>query len=172
MSNTDVGIKLFNFLECNNLVQLVNEPTRITQSGESILDLICSDSPGVFVSKGTLSPPSNCDHNIIFGKLSISVYKPKCFKRKVRNFNVIDEVPLNVLLNAGWDDIFFENTASNIDVIYEKWRALFLSIVHRFIPSKIVMIRPNDKPWMNGAIRRAIRKHDRLLRAFNMLQYA
>ena len=28
------------------------------------------------------------------------------------------------------------------------------------------MIRPGDKPWMNGAIRQAIRKRDRLLKAY------
>lgn len=50
------------FFESNNLYQLVDNPTRITRSGESILDLIISDSPGFFVSSGTLSPPANCDH--------------------------------------------------------------------------------------------------------------
>ena len=66
MRDTDAGLKLFHFLECNNLTQLVKEPTRITESVESILDLIISDSPGLFVSTGSLSPPSNCDHNIVF----------------------------------------------------------------------------------------------------------
>ena len=28
------------------------------------------------------------------------------------------------------------------------------------------MIRPGDKPWMDGAIRRVIRKRDRLLKAY------
>ena len=49
MPNTDAGLKLFHFLECNNLVQLVKKPTRITESVESILDLIISDSPDLFV---------------------------------------------------------------------------------------------------------------------------
>ena len=76
MPNTDVGLKLFHFLECNNLAQFVKKTsTRITESVESILDLIISDSPGLSVSTGSLSPPSNCDHNIVLGKLSIS--KPK-----------------------------------------------------------------------------------------------
>lgn len=113
------------FLECNNIVQLVNEPTRITQSGESILDLIISDSPGLFVTTGTLSPPSNCDHNVIFGKLSVPGYKPKCCKRKVWNFIDIDVDQLNnAFLNARWDDVFYQETTSNIDVFYEKWIAL------------------------------------------------
>ena len=87
MADTDAGLKLFHFLECNNLTQLVKEPTRITESVESILDLIISDSPGLFVSTGSLSPPSNCDHNIVYGKLSIFKPKTSCYVGTVRNFN-------------------------------------------------------------------------------------
>ena len=43
--NTDIDIRVFNFLESNNLYQLVDNPTRITRSEESIRDLIISDSP-------------------------------------------------------------------------------------------------------------------------------
>ena len=64
--NTDVGVKLYNFLDGNNLYQLIDEPTRISMTGGTILDLIIIDSPGHFISTGTLSPPANCDHNIIY----------------------------------------------------------------------------------------------------------
>ena len=43
---------------------------------------------------------------------------------------------------------------------------MFSSIVDRYIPKKNVMICPGDKPWMNGAIRRAIRKRNRLLKSY------
>ena len=42
-TSTDTGLKLYSFLECNNLFQLIEGPTRITRSTESILDLIISD---------------------------------------------------------------------------------------------------------------------------------
>ena len=73
--NTDIGIRVFNFLESNNLYQLVDNPTQIIQTGESILDLIISDSPGFFVSSGTLSPPANCDYCIIYANLNCQKHK-------------------------------------------------------------------------------------------------
>ena len=73
--NTDIGIRVFNFLENNNLYQLVDNPTQIIQTGESILDLIISDSPGFFVSSGTLSPPANCDYCIIYANLNCQKHK-------------------------------------------------------------------------------------------------
>jgi hypothetical protein len=45
--------------------------------------------------------------------------------------------------------------------------SLFLNVVERFIPSKVITIRSNDKPWMSGTIRRAMRKRNRLLKKFS-----
>ena len=99
--NTDVGVKLYNFLEGNNLYQLIDEPTRISFTGETILDLIITDSPGHFISTGTLSPPANCDHNIIYANMDIALSKPKSFKRIVRNYNNVNVNGLiAALLNA------------------------------------------------------------------------
>jgi len=101
----------------DNLYQLVDNPARITRSGESILDLIISDSPGFFVSSGTLSPPANCDHWIIYA-----------------NFN------------------FF---------------SILLNTVESFIPHEKVIIRPRDKQWITGQIRKAVQKRDRLLKTYS-----
>ena len=164
--NIDIGVKLFNFLECNNLYQLVDEPTRITRSGESILDLIISDSPGFFISSGTLSPPANCDHNVVYATLNCRRYKPRSFSRKVWNFNNIDIQGVNsALSNANWDSLFCA-TYTDIDVLYDSFFTLFLGIVESFIPCKNVTVRPRDKPWMMNEICRAICKHDRLLKAY------
>ena len=167
--NTDIRNKLFNFLECNSLYQLVDEPTRITPTGESILDLIISDSPGFFISSGSLSPPANCDHNIVYATLNCRKYKPRSFPRKVWNFKNIDSSALNnALLNANWDEIFGD-TSCDIDTLYENVFSLFVSIVESFIPRRNV-IRPSDKPWMSNEIRRAIRKRDRLLRVYSRVK--
>ena len=91
-SNTDVGITLYNFLERNKLFQLIEEPTRISLHGETILDLIVTDSPGFYISSGTLSPPANCDHNIVFANL----HTANSIKVDIDNSqmcNMIDRVP-------------------------------------------------------------------------------
>ena len=117
--NTDIGIRVFNFLESNNLNQLVDNPTRITQSGESILDLIKSDSPGFFVSSGTLSPPANCDHCIVYANFNCQKHKPKSFSREIWNFNDVDLDGLNSTLSSvDWNDVF-DAALLDIDVIYQ-----------------------------------------------------
>lgn len=163
-----MGVKLFNFLECNNLSQLIEEPTRITLSGETLLDLIITDSPGYCLSSGTLSPPANCDHNIVYAKFNIDLSKPKAFRRSIRLYkNLNTRALIESLANAHWD-IVFGNSPSDIDVVYDNWFKLFKNVVDLYIPCKQVTIRPKDKPWMNSLIRRNIRKRDRFLKKFSL----
>ena len=72
-SSTKAGTDLDHFLSGNNLFQLINEPTRITATSQTILDLVITYSPGHCTSHFTLSPPANCDHNVIVAKFNLSV---------------------------------------------------------------------------------------------------
>ena len=133
--NTDTGIRVFNFLESNNLHQLVDNPTRITRSGKSILNVIISDSPGFFVSSGFLSPTANCYHSIIYANLNCRKQKPKSFTREIRNFDDMDLDGLNgTLSNADWNDVF-DASLFDIVVIYQRFFSILLSTVESFIPN-------------------------------------
>ena len=86
---------------------MAGNPTRIIQTRESILDLIISDSSGFFVSCGTLSPPANCNHCIIYANLNCQKHKPKSFSREIWNFNDVDLDGLNSTLSSVvWNDVF------------------------------------------------------------------
>ena len=96
-------------MACNNLFQVINEPTQITSEGATLLDLIITNSPGYFVNAGTLSPLSNCDHLLIYARMNVSFVKLKSYTRHVWDLSRMDE---NVLTNVNWNDIFL-----NIDDI-------------------------------------------------------
>ena len=143
---SDFGCSLYSWMECNNLFQVISELTRITLTGATLLDLVITNCPGFFVNSGTLSPPSNCDHSIVFTNLSISILKHKCYTCTVWDYQNVNTDSLNAAL-------------SNYD-----WFSSFLRIVKEHIPCKTVVIRPKDKPWMNSGVRKAIRKRNRLLK--------
>ena len=70
--------------------------------------------------------------------LDIRAYKRKSFSRSVWNLNNVDVDSLNdALLNANWDDIFRKDV-DGIDVVYDRFFSLFISIVEYLIPRKIV----------------------------------
>ena len=124
-TNTDAGIKLYYFLECNNLYQIIDEPTRITASRESILDLIISDSPVLFTHSGTLSPPANCDHNLIFATLSFPVNRKQSYRRRIWKFNGVNEDALNnTLVNADWESTWLSKLSvlQNCQLAYPAFR--------------------------------------------------
>ena len=52
MINHPEGIALDEFLETNNLNQLINEPTNIRRESMSYIDLIITDQPNLFVECG------------------------------------------------------------------------------------------------------------------------
>jgi hypothetical protein len=107
-------------------------------TGGTILDLIITDSPGHFISTGTLGPPAYCDHNIIYANMDIALSKPKSFiKRTVRNNykNVNVNGLIAALLNANWNDVFI-NSLDTIDSVYDKWLNLLNYIIDVYIPSR------------------------------------
>jgi hypothetical protein len=118
------------------------------------LDLIFTNSLGYFVNSGTLSLLSNCDHCLIYARMSISSVKPKCYMRHVWNFSKIDRNKLSeALTSEKWDEVFM-----NVDALYTKWFECFEEILETHVPNYMIVVRPNDKPWMNSKIRNAIRK--------------
>ena len=56
-----------------NLAQLIAEPTRVTSNSSTVLDLVITNCPEHFSVSGTLSPPSNCDHSVIFSSMNLSL---------------------------------------------------------------------------------------------------
>ena len=166
LNSTEIGKQLNNFITINGLEQLISEPTRVTSSTSSFLDLLITNCSNNFLNTGTLSSPQNCDHSIIYGEMNISIRKLHCFQRDVWNFNNVDIANLNrELQQVDWSEFLL--SASDIDVIYDKWYRCLRQIIEKYIPFKTVTIRPHDKPWMNSQVRLAIRKRNRFLSLHN-----
>ena len=60
-----------------------------------------------------------------------------------------------------WLEYNFENKILN--EAYSILQSKLKEVCDNHIPTKTVVIRPNDKPFMNNSIRGAIRKRDRAL---------
>ena len=81
-------------------VEVIKQPTRITPTGATLLDLVITNCPGFFVNSGTLNPPSpsNSDHSIVFVNLNISISKRKCYTRTVWDYRNVNTDSLNAAL--------------------------------------------------------------------------
>jgi hypothetical protein len=51
---------------------------------------------------------------------------------------------------------------TDIDIMSSSFKQKYLEIISRNIPSKMIQVRPSDKPWFNSDIKGEIRTPDRL----------
>ena len=108
----------------------------------------------------SVGPPLEIsDHCEITCLLKIKKNTNKAFSRSVWDYNKADWEGLNTSLsNLNWDDCF---TAGDVSSCAQLWTETFLSYARRFIPNKLITIRPWDKSWYNNGLRSKKRKRDR-----------
>ena len=155
---TDYDI-LTDFITINNMHQHVREPTRVTETTASILDLMITNLPRLVTRVGVGGLVHGNDHRTIFGTLNLKTIKRQIFTRDMWNFKTADfDLFREELSNTNWDECF---ETENIDEVCDKWTDMFLKIAERVVTKKKVKVRPEDKNWYNNYLRRLRRIKDR-----------
>ena len=144
---------LGNILTRLNLVNVVQEPTRITSTSATCIDLIITNRPNLILDVNVL--PNFCsDHCPVSVDINIKTSKQMCYKRKVKKYDHADFNSIsNEIENTDWSNLF---DSKAINENYSNFVSILNEVCDKHIPTKTVVIRPDDKPFMNGSIRRAI----------------
>ena len=80
------GVALDEFIESNNLTQVIDQPTHIINESRSCIDLIITDQPNILVDYGVHpSLYKTCHHEITYGKINLSALHPLPIKGKFGN---------------------------------------------------------------------------------------
>jgi len=121
---------------CNRfqLIQLIKEPTRTTETSVSALDLIFVSSPR-YVTQVVVLTPFCSDHSPVSVNLGVKENKNrhKSFHRTICYYQNADICGLKTCFsNCEWDNQFKEEC---IDTIVENFSGLILGTAKRFIPS-------------------------------------
>ena len=152
------------FLALNHLYQHITEPTRITPTRASILDLIITNSPSLVTNVMVSAPVHLNDHCTISGEITSVIAKRKAYRRTMWCFKDADFNGFRQkLTNTDWEDCFDSEDPSQV---CEKWTLKFKEISKLFVNSKTVTIRPNDKTWYNTYLRRLCRIKNRAHRTW------
>ncbi|MCG8095193.1 MAG: hypothetical protein JAZ17_16505 [Candidatus Thiodiazotropha endolucinida] len=147
---------LKDLITINSLQNIIHESTR----QQAILDpiLIPDDMP--YLDSGVLETPNVIsDHNATFVRISFHYSCQATFKRLVWLYRNADFQQLKALIsNYDWS-VLAEGSVNDACV---KFTDVFLEFVRLCIPSKVVTVRPNDKPWFDSDIRHFIRIRNKL----------
>lgn len=136
----------------NSMTNVINEPTR----QQAILDPIIISEDLPFLDSGVLVVPDNIsDHRATYISIPFQYDTEGAFNRLIFLYKKANFVLLRQKLsNFDWDCL----REGTLDEACAKFNNIFLEYVNSCIPSKNVLIRPDDKPWYDSEIRRMSKK--------------
>ena len=157
---TPDGNRLKTFTSINHLRIHVNEPTRYDNNSARILDQFITNIPNFVKTISILPPVLNSDHCTISLKLKFKMKKVPAYQRLMWNFsnvnfNLFSESVQNI-------DFSFCDNITNINAACEHWSNEFMSMAKVSVPNKMVVVRPNDKPWFTNVHRRLLRRKNKV----------
>ena len=159
------GSALDELIETNNLCQLIDEPTNIRGGSMSCIDLIITDQPNLFVDSGVHpSLDEHCQHQIIYGKLNISVPYPPPFKRKVWDYSKANVRKIRDTIDSiDWKSKLSDPDPEHMSNLFTK---TLLSIFTDNIPNQVIKCSDKDPPWISSEIKTAIKRKHRVYKKF------
>ena len=90
--------------------------------------------------------------------------------RNVWSYKNADFTSLNEEINE-YDWEIFLNSSIDVDDMSERFTHKYLEMMRKHMPSRTVLVRPNDNPWFNSEIRKEIRIRNRLHSAWRNNKY-
>ena len=159
------GMALDEIIEVNNLYQLINEPTNIRGESMSCIDLIITDQPNLFVESGVHpSLDNNCPHQIIYGKLNISLPNAPPYKRSVWEYEKASIPSIRAAISAlNWESIF---QGLQADEMVEVFRDTIFKTLSSYIPNRTIKCDDRDPPWITSQLKAAIKRKHRVYRRY------
>ncbi|KAL9962094.1 hypothetical protein ACROYT_G031165 [Oculina patagonica] len=137
------------------LPNTIVEPTGMTRTSKTLIDVILVNQPERWATSGTLQLGTS-DHDLVYIARKQGLPKPKANvieSRSMKHFNV--DAFLADLATTPWDTTFVYD---DIDDIWAHWSKLYNDTIKNHAPTikKIVQTSPN--PWINVHIKKAMRK--------------
>ena len=130
--------------------QLIDVPTRVTVSTQTLIDHIYTTNPEKHISSGVFNTAVS-DHYLIF-----TVYgdnKPSTASKKViqwRDFKHFDHDKFAETLTS----MSFESVCqcTSVDEALELWHSMLMEAVDVYAPFKQKRLRSNPCPWISGNV--------------------
>ena len=163
-------LKFFNsyFTEPFAFTQIVDEPTRITKTSSTLIDLILTSNPENVKAHGVVDTPGISDHCLTF--MAYSLKKPK-FKPKIvtrRDFRNFDEkLFVRDMERAPWGNILVvdDDDIDNKVTIFEN---IHREIIDKHAPFRTFRVTRPATPWFSDEIKKLMDDRDKYKNKFNL----
>ena len=150
--------------ELFSLEQLINEPTRVTPSGTTIIDHIATTSANNIAQAGVFET-SLSDHFMVFCVRKFDGAQMKGRKviktHSTKKFN--GEAFLSDVASICWEQIV--RKSNNLDSLVQEWTNIFSYIVEKHAPLKSIRVSEKYCPFIKSDLKAMIRSRDKLKKA-------
>ena len=156
----DAHTRRLQFLSCvYQLEQLINEPTRVTRTSATLIDLIFTNKKENIVKSGVIHLGIS-DHSLIFAVRKFFTPKSRQNVRYVRNFKNFNATDfLNDLSQMPWENVAQYENPNSCWQLYI-WKSFYLQILDRHAPFRCMRIRGNSLPWITPNIKNLMKARD------------
>ncbi|XP_068707785.1 uncharacterized protein [Montipora foliosa] len=159
--------KLLTITDVYGLQQLITEPTRITETSATLIDLIFTNCPDKVLCSGVRHIGIS-DHSMVYvyRKLAINGQSKGHTNITYRNFRSFDRDKFRSdVASQDWDHI---NNSSNPNDMWNEWKESFLAIVNKHAPLRTTRVRARGSPWITSELKKQMHDRDILkLRNYN-----
>ena len=141
------------------LQQLITEPTRITPTSATLIDVIYTNCPDKVVCSG-VRHISISDHSIVFAyrKLSVNGMSGGHNAITYRNFRKFNRINFrNDIASHCWNHIYNSNDPSDM---WLQWKCSFLSTVNKHAPLRTMRVRTRSSPWITSELKKRMHVRD------------
>ena len=149
-----------------NFTQLIEEPTRVTSTSSTCIDLILAKDP-TRISRTEVIKIGISDHFLISCERTNTVQSDKSRQvghntLTVRSLACYSPAALiQGLERVDWNCVFL---STNVNNAWANFCTCFKTVLESVAPFKTIRVKKNNPPWFSSDIRMEISERDRLLR--------
>lgn len=143
--------------------QLITEPTRVTDSTATLLDVVLSDIPKAHSSSGVIKINLS-DHYMIYTVFDFKLVRgpPKIVTtRSYKSFNLLD-FKADLALCLSTYPLGTNNNTDTIEHLWSKWKHSFLNCLNRHAPLRMHRVSDRYKPWITTDIVKLMYERDHM----------
>ena len=148
-----------------SLSQVIETPTRVTETTESLIDLICVNNSEHVHFADAVDMPGISDHHLIYMAYSFKQpkFKPRVInKRDYRNFS-LDAFKHDAEV-AHWENVFFVDSLDDKVIVLEN---VINELLDRHAPCRSFRVTRPAAPWLNSRIVTLMDRRDKLKIKYN-----
>ena len=159
-----------NICEPFGLTQIIKDPTRVTSTTSTLIDLMLVTNLENVKKSGVVDIPGISDHCCVYMAYAIKkpIFKPKTItKRDFSKFN--QEAFLNDIRSAPFE-LIYAVSEDNLDDQATIFENVFSDVLNKHAPFKTFTVRHPKSPWLTDNIKKQMNLRDKAKNHFNSIK--